>query len=71
MAIHQPVQAVCEVKWVKRRRLEEAISSTVHILPAAVAEGGLLVKSYLWRLFHGVNTQYSLYRTVQKLKKTV
>ena len=31
-------------------------SATVHALfiPAAVAEGGLLVKGYLWRLFYPV-----------------
>ena len=42
----------------------EGASNTVHVLfiPAAVAEGGLLVKGYLWQLFHGVNTRYSLYR---------
>ena len=64
MANHQLVQAVCKVKQVKQRRLEEGASSIVHILyiPAGVAEGRLLVKGYLWQLFHGVNTRYNLYR---------
>ena len=37
--------------------------------PAAVAEGGFLVKGYLWPLFHGVNTRYSLSLHQEKLKK--
>ena len=43
--------------------MAEKASNTVHILfiPAAVAESGLFVKGYLWQLFHGVNTRYSLY----------
>ena len=38
-------------------------STTMHALfiPAAVAEGRFLVKGYLWRLFYGLNTRYSLY----------
>ena len=33
----------------------------VPFIPAAVAEGGILVKGYLWWLLYGVNTRYSLY----------
>ena len=50
------------------RSLAEGTSASVCVLfmPAAVAEGGLLVKGYLWRLFYGVNTRrvtrYSLYK---------
>ena len=63
MATHQQVQAVCKAEWVKQRSLAEGTSDTVHVLfiPAAVAEGGFLVKGYLWWLFRGVNTWYSLY----------
>ena len=59
----QPVQAVCKAEQVKQRSLAEGTSDTVLVLfiPAAVAEGELLVKGYLWRLFCGVNTRYSLY----------
>ena len=64
------MQAECKVKWVRQRRLEEGASSKVRILfiPAAVAEGRLLVKGYLWRLFYGVNTRYSLYKMKQSLE---
>ena len=41
--------------------LAEGASATVCVL-FIPAEGGLLVKGYLWRLFCGVNTRYSLYR---------
>ena len=63
MAIHQPVQAVCKTTLVKPRSLAGGASATVCILfiPAAVAEGGLLVKGYLWQLFYEVNARYSLY----------
>ena len=67
MAIHQLVQAVCKATLVKQRSLAEGASATVCVpfIPAAVAEGGLLVKGYLWQLFYGVNTCYSLYNTRQ------
>ena len=40
MAIHQLVQAVCKVNWVKRRR---PVYHCAHsVIPVAVAEGGLL-----------------------------
>ena len=46
----------------KQVSLAGGTSTTVHdlFIPAAAAEGRLVVKGYLWQLFYGVNTQYSL-----------
>ena len=46
MAICQPAQAACKTKHVKQKSVAEGPSSIVHVLfiPAAVAEGGILVR---------------------------
>ena len=57
------MQVACRTKQLKQECVAKGACSIVHILfmPAAVAEGGILSHGYLWWVFYGVNTRYSLY----------